>query len=40
MMWPVAKVNRVLLLGCVKLKRESVLPARDLYRSPLVGSPS
>ena len=27
--------NRVLLLGCVKLKHERPLPARDLYRSPL-----
>jgi hypothetical protein len=30
-----ADLDRVLLLGCVKLKHERPLPARDLYRSPL-----
>jgi hypothetical protein len=30
-----ARSTRVLLLGCVKLKHERRLPARDLYRSPL-----
>ena len=28
-------LDRVLLLGCVKLKHTRALPARDLYRSPL-----
>ena len=31
----VAESDRVLLLGCVKLKHARPLPARDLYRSPL-----
>jgi hypothetical protein len=35
MMGFMASVERVLLLGCVKLKHTRSLPAQDLYRSPL-----
>jgi hypothetical protein len=35
MMGAMTGSDRVLLLGCVKLKREHRAPAKDLYRSPL-----